>query len=152
METCLNFRSGLDLVGRIKKVFTAIQRKLWSLNLFESEVADENVRDQERITTRVFLLALLGCCAIAGFYIFISQQEQLVTVLHPSADEYRSLHKNYGRTLLCPCSQLSVPYAKLLNVTHVLHQMCSSGMFSAEWLDYLIAFNPTRVPSQTDLY
>ena len=115
------------------------------MNLFESEVADENVRDLERITTRVFLLALLGCCAIAGFYIFIVRQEQLITVLHPTADEYRSLYENYGRSLLCPCSQISVPYAKLLNVTYVLHQVCSSGMVSAGWLDYLISFNPTQV-------
>ena len=147
--TCLGSLSGLDLVGRVKKLIEAIRQQLWSLNLFESEVAEGSVRDQERITTRVFLLALLGCCAIAGFYIFIVQQEQLNTVLHPSADEYRSLYENYGRSLLCPCSQLSVPYAKLLNVTYVLHQVCSSGMISAEWLNYLISFDPTPVASPT---
>ena len=145
VETCLNFRSDFHLVGRVKKLITAIQRKLWSLNLFESEVAEENVRDLERITTRVFLVALLGCCAIAGFYIFIVRQEQLITVLHPTANEYRSLYQDYSRSLLCPCSQLSVPYAKLLNVTYVLHQVCSSGMVSAEWLDYLISFNPAQI-------
>ena len=144
-------RKRLDIIGRVKKLITAIQQKLWSLNLFESEVAEENVREQERIITRVFILALIACCAISGFYIFIVQQEELITVLQPTAEEYQSLYKDYSGTLLCPCSQLSVPYGKLLNVSYDLHQMCSSDMVSAEWLDYLISFNPTQVPPFTEI-
>ncbi|CAF3121920.1 unnamed protein product [Rotaria sp. Silwood2] len=67
----------------------------------------------------------------------------------PSQAAYEELYDEHSSTIECPCSRLSVPYGSFLNVTFVLHQVCSSDFVSPIWLNYLALFNPNRVPLWT---
>ena len=62
---------------------------------------------------------------------------------------YQQLYNDHSDTLQCPCSELSIPYGNFLNITFILHQVCSSDIISKVWLDYLASYDPIFLPSWT---
>ena len=92
-------------------------------------------------------MLLIGICSVAaGFYIFFVVHSQVITILQPSFDLYQQSYDRYPETLLCPCSQVSIPYQTFLNVTYVLHQVCFSDFISPAWLDYAALLDPLELP------
>ena len=87
-----------------------------------------------------------------GFYIFLVEQNQVVIIAHPSLATYQQLYNDHPTTLECPCSQISVPYEAFLNVTFVMHQICSSDLVSPIWLNYLTLFDPILIPPWSNKY
>ncbi|CAF0761435.1 unnamed protein product [Rotaria sp. Silwood1] len=134
-----------------RNFLSKIVRKMIALNLFKTNglQTPTNVRRQQ-ILTRFFILILVSCSITVGLYIFLSDQDQLVTIEYPSLVKYESLYEQHSSTLLCPCSQISVPYDRFLNVTFVLHQICTSSLVSSMWLDYLVLVNLNRIPIWTE--
>ena len=127
-------------------------QKITDLNLFESEIASENERCAERFTTRIFLLVFVGCFFAITVFVTLSEQNQLVTVSQPNEDDYRVLNEYHNSTLVCPCSQISIPYRKLFNVTFVIHEVCSSDLVSLEWINYLSSFDPMNISNLYNRY
>lgn len=129
----------------IRLVSSALRQRIVSLNLFESRGphTPESVY-RERITTRLFIFLLAVSGAGFGFYTFVSVQTQILTITDPSLNNHLDLyrHPQHSTSLQCPCSQFSVPYKKFLNVTFVLHQVCSSEFISPTWLNYVALFDP----------
>ncbi|CAF1270325.1 unnamed protein product [Adineta ricciae] len=131
---------------------TKVFKLLSTLNLFSTQQQDTETTDdfeQGRILTRCFILILILCSIIAGIYIVFPYQDHLITVESPSEQTYKKLYEKYSSTLQCPCSQISVPYGTFLNLTFVLHQICSSTLVSSTWLKYLALFDPNNVPIWT---
>ncbi|UJR17988.1 hypothetical protein I4U23_004889 [Adineta vaga] len=102
--------------------------KIININLFENGMTDEKYIYEQRII------------------IIFSKQEQLITISEPTEEDYQNLYEKYNSTLVCPCSQISIPYETFLNVTFLLHQICSSNLVSIQWINYLSSFNPMNVP------
>jgi len=120
-----------------------IRQAIVNLNLFESQGPHTSTNIfREQLLTRLFILLLIISSIAAGFYTFLVVENQVVTILHPSLATYQELYNDHSDTLQCPCSQLSVPYGTFLNVTFVLHQVCSSDFVSSTWLNYLESFDP----------
>ncbi|CAF3472793.1 unnamed protein product [Rotaria sp. Silwood1] len=134
-----------------RNFLSTIVRKMIALNFFKTNGLQTpmNIRRQQ-ILTRFFILILVSCSITVGLYIFLSDQDQLVTVEYPSLVKYESLYEQHSSTLLCLCSQISVPYDRFLNVTFVLHQICTSSLVSSMWLDYLVLVNINRIPIWTE--
>ncbi|CAF4796950.1 unnamed protein product [Rotaria sp. Silwood1] len=134
-----------------RNFLSTIVRKMIALNFFKTNGLQTpmNIRRQQ-ILTRFFILILVSCSITVGLYIFLSDQDQLVTVEYPSLVKYESLYEQHSSTLLCLCSQISVPYDRFLNVTFVLHQICTSSLVSSMWLDYLVLVNLNRIPIWTE--
>ncbi|CAF3331713.1 unnamed protein product [Rotaria sp. Silwood1] len=134
-----------------RNFLSTIVRKMIALNFFKTNGLQTpmNIRRQQ-ILTRFFILILVSCSITVGLYIFLSDQDQLVTIEYPSLVKYESLYEQHSSTLLCPCSQISVPYDRFLNVTFVLHQICTSSLVSSMWLDYLVLVNLNRIPIWTE--
>ena len=121
-----------------------------SLNLFEKKgLRTVTEINRERLLTRCFILLFVFCSMCISFYVFISEHDQLITVEYPSYDTYEKLNEQYSSSLQCVCSQMSVSYDGFLNITFVLHQICSSGLTSLAWLNYLQLFDPNGVPTET---
>ncbi|CAF0792249.1 unnamed protein product [Adineta ricciae] len=121
-----------------------IRELVTSLNVFESarpHTATELFR--ERLLTKIFILLVIISSLGAGLYIFLTKQNQLITVSNPSLSTYDQLYNDYSTALQCPCSQISVPYKSFMNVTFVLHQVCFSDLVSSEWISYVRLFDPT---------
>ncbi|CAF2682613.1 unnamed protein product [Rotaria sp. Silwood2] len=74
----------------------------------------------------------------------------MVIIMHPSLETYEKLYAEYSTSIQCPCANLSIPYEAFLNVTFVLHQVCSSDLVSSNWLNYLLLFDPNHVPIWTE--
>ncbi|CAF3285490.1 unnamed protein product [Rotaria sp. Silwood2] len=74
----------------------------------------------------------------------------MVTIKHPSLETYEKLYDEYSTSIQCACANLSIPCETFLNVTFVLHQVCSSGLVSSNWFNYLLLFDPNHVPVWTE--
>ncbi|CAF4843633.1 unnamed protein product [Rotaria sp. Silwood1] len=141
----------LTVINRVRHLPNFAYQQLSTLNIFESKT----IRTRTNLTREYFLTRLFTCIFIIGsigigFYIFISEQNQVVTIMHLSLETYENLFNEYSTSIQCPCSQASVPYGAFINVTFVLHQVCSSDLVSPSWLHYLASFNPTLIPAWTE--
>ncbi len=136
------------ILNHLRLLPNYIRKTVVNLNLFESQKPriPTNIF-REQLLTRLFLLLLTISSIAAGFYTFLVIQNQVVTIAHPSFTTFEQLYDDYSDTLQCSCSQLSVPYGTFLNVTFVLHQVCSSDFVSSTWLNYLESFDPILLPS-----
>ncbi|CAF4150353.1 unnamed protein product, partial [Adineta steineri] len=125
-----------------------------TFNCFERETPRIFINiHRELLLTRAFIPLMLSLSAGAGLYTFLVQQNHVITVAHPSLATYHQLYNNFPITLHCPCSKISIPHRAFLNVTFVLHQVCSSDLVSSEWLNYLISFDPYHASiDRKDLY
>ena len=120
-------------------------------NLFERKTlrTSENILYETRLT-RLFIFFLALSSMIVTIYIVVVQQNQLITVPTPSIIVYQRLYTDHSDTLQCPCSHISVPYGSFINLSVVLHQVCSSDWISPIWLDYVTSLDPTLVPIWTE--
>ncbi|UJR06768.1 hypothetical protein I4U23_011055 [Adineta vaga] len=136
---------------RVLYLSNYIQQTIVSLNLFENPTPriPINIHREQRLTWFFILLIAISSMAV-GFYIFFVEQNQVVTIAHPSLATYQQLYNDHPNTLQCPCSQISIPHKAFLNVTFVVHQICSSDLISPIWLNYLASFDPTLVPAWTE--
>ncbi|CAF0823363.1 unnamed protein product [Adineta steineri] len=132
---------------RVRHIPQSIKEKAVSLNLFESSKprTPTNIY-RERLLTRFFIVLITISSIGVGFYVFLIKQNQLVTIPHPPVTIYEQLYNDHSTTLQCPCSNISIPYEAFLNITFILHQVCSSDLISPAWLHYLTLFDPTLVP------
>ena len=122
-----------------------------TLNLFQSETLRTPMHIyRQRVFTRLFFALILLSSIVVGLYIYLVEQNQIITIEHPSLATYQQLYNDHSDTLRCPCSQISISYEIFLNVTFVLHQVCQSDFVSPKWLEYLALFDPTLVSTSTD--
>ena len=134
----------------MRTIWSHVRQVITTLNLFESETLGTPIQiHRERLLTRFFIILIILSSIAVGLYIFLVEQNQVVTIEHPSLATYHQLYNDHPNTLKCPCSQISLPYNVFLNVTFVLHQVCQSDLVSKEWLEYLTSFDPTLLPSST---
>ena len=133
----------LDPSKRIQfyNILRTVYHSITSLNLYKSRIQHDENLPRQRLTTHVFILLLLIALIVSGIYIFFSIQTQVMTIAHPSLDTYTKLYDNYSSTLVCPCSQISVPYSKFLSINYTLHQICSSTLVSSAWLKVTLDFD-----------
>ncbi|CAF1517587.1 unnamed protein product, partial [Adineta steineri] len=140
---------------RIQLRIRLLLNKLWqaiiSLNLFEKQThrTPTNIY-REQLLTRFFIFFIVILSIAAGVYTIVIKQNQVITKLNPSLDTYEQLYKDYPTTLYCPCSDISIPNKVFLNVTFILHQVCSSDLVSLKWLHYLRSFDPIHLPLDID--
>ena len=115
-----------------------------TFNLFRgrSPPIAENLRI-ERIITRLFVLVLLSSSVGLNFYVFFSTTNQIKTIVDPSISTYLNLYQYHNETLVCPCSQLSIPYEKLINISYSLHEICKSDLISQVWINYMLSADQT---------
>ena len=82
----------------------------------------------------VMLVVILG-----GIYSFSMSSLQSITVktIQPSLSTYHDLVKQFPDSLQCSCSEVSIKYQSLLNITPRFHHICSSEFVSDRWIKYL---------------
>lgn len=136
------------ILNRLRLFAKDIQQTIVNLNLFEGQSPRTPINIvREQLLARIFIFFRIISSIAAEFDAFLVVQNQVETIEHPSLDTYQQLYNDYSDTLQCPCSQVSVPYEAFLNITFVLHQVCSSDFVSSIWLNYLASFDPIFLPS-----
>jgi hypothetical protein len=98
---------------------------------------DEYELQNERISTRIFILLLTLILTILLLYTSLESVTKTVNVKTPTLAQYSQLYATYPETLTCPCTTISVNYGKFLHVEYSFHQVCSSIFVTENWINYL---------------
>ncbi|CAF1201081.1 unnamed protein product [Adineta steineri] len=105
------------------------------LNLFkEPDQRTENNIKRQKISTRVYLILLIGSFLTLLLFTSLSTAVARTTESKPSLPTYRDLQAKYSKSLRCPCSQVTIPHRKFVSLSPVLHQVCKSDFVTEEWL------------------
>ncbi|CAF1587064.1 unnamed protein product, partial [Adineta steineri] len=116
-----------------------IKNFLQNLNLFSSIPPSTNEYDlrNQRISTRLFIIALVFSTAILIGYNSLIHVTMIGNINSPDLAQYLDLYSQYPQTLTCPCTDITIKYEEFLEIDYTLHQLCSSTFVTDDWLDYL---------------
>ncbi|CAF1521372.1 unnamed protein product, partial [Adineta steineri] len=145
------FFSVLSVSQRLKRFFGLIKQKLIDLNLFQRvpPTQDENILRQERYTTRLYIILLIMSLIIFTIFTSIVPQTIHITSESLSPEKFSQLYQQYPKTLDCPCTQTTIDYQLMCNITPQYHEVCSSEFVSSRWIN--IEFNkPSMANLSTD--
>ncbi|CAF0722523.1 unnamed protein product [Adineta steineri] len=112
---------------------------LLAVNLFPSISPSTNESDlrNERISTRLFIIALVSSITILIGYNLLIDITKVSVVNSPDLTQYLDLYSKYPQTLTCPCSNITIKYEEFLEIDYTLHQLCSSAFVTNDWIAYL---------------
>ena len=119
---------------------------LSQFNLFEDHPfwTPNLTYSQQILSTRLTFFLL----SISLFMLIIYSTLTIVThqiILKKfSLNDFERLEKLHCQTINVPCSQISIPYNEFLDLSPVLHQVCSSPLIENQWISSLFLFNATR--------
>ena len=108
-----------------------------TLNLFDSETDDVQIKHIERISTWVYILLLGGALVVYTMYTACSTDITVNQVPVSSLADYEELANASLRDLQCSCTRISVPYKHFITVNTTFHQVCSSDFVAKPWIDFL---------------
>ncbi|CAF1196645.1 unnamed protein product [Adineta steineri] len=123
--------SPMGLLSRLKK-------SLQELNLFKKipPSQDENILQQERHTTRLYLILFFLALTILILFTSITPQSISVTVPSPSFTDFIQLYAKHSDTLRCPCEQTTIKYRQFISsIKPIYHEICLSDFVSADWIN-----------------
>jgi hypothetical protein len=121
----------------LERITIVLLRFIKQLNLFNTDSTDDRQRLREIFSTRIYIVLLPTILTILIIYSAQKDLYYTVQVSNPSIDTYQKLLDDYSNILVCPCSQISVPYSTFLTLTPIFHPICSSDFVSDRWLAYL---------------
>jgi hypothetical protein len=98
---------------------------------------DEYELQNERISTRVFIILLTIILTILLLYTSLESVTKTVNIKSPTLAQYSDLYATYPQTLTCPCTQISINYEKFLRIEYSFHQVCSSLFVTENWINFL---------------
>ncbi|UJR06721.1 hypothetical protein I4U23_011010 [Adineta vaga] len=125
-----NIRIRFVFSDYIRNLMCLVKKHVLHFNLFESKLSwnDNQRRQTEIITTRLYLILLFVCIIIVLIYTSSMVQTQVFTVKNPSEAIFNQLisNKNYFSTLECPCQNLTIQYNLFVRIFPHFHQICLS--------------------------
>ncbi|CAF1191267.1 unnamed protein product, partial [Didymodactylos carnosus] len=128
---------------RLHNFYQQAKQYIKSFNLFKSIPPSTNDQDiqNELISTHLYIALLFTSFVILLFYTSLTATTQTVTVKEPSITQYTQIYEKYSKTVSCPCSTITVPYANFLQLQPTYHQICSSDFVKQKWFDYIENYN-----------
>ena len=114
-----------------------LRHYLITLNLFDSETDDMQIKHIERISTWVYLLLLVISLSVFTMYTAWNTDITVNRIPVSSFADYEQLANTSLRHLQCPCTRISVPHKHFITVNTTFHQVCSSDFVRDPWIDYL---------------
>lgn len=133
---------------KIRHLSAKSKHYLTTINIFPSvsPSSDEHELSSQRISTRLFIVIFITLFIALLLYISLITIPKTIIVKAPSFDRYSNLNSEDSLTLTCPCSKISINYAKFIHVEYTLHQVCSSIFVSELWINYLKNSVPKTIP------
>jgi hypothetical protein len=125
MSTGITFHS---LVGSLKTYAT-------KLNLFNTGSQNEQILENERRSTRLYLILLVTSMVLFTFYYCGTSVITMVVVEFPDFSSYSTLV--HHSSLRCLCSKLAVKYEQFVQVEPTYHEVCRSDFVSDDWINRL---------------
>ena len=115
-----------------------IRNFLFNFNFFEDldKQSEWDLRNQ-RLSTRLFIVAMIISLSILILYTSVSSVTQTLTINEPSIDIYVNLQNKYPKTLVCPCSSIANEHHQFISFQPTFHPVCQSDFITENWADYL---------------
>ncbi|CAF4032982.1 unnamed protein product, partial [Adineta steineri] len=137
--------SNVSILYKLKDYFL-------TFNIFPSvpPTTDEHQLRNQRISTRLFIFALIILFSILILYTSLINITETVNIKTPSIQEYEQLDDSYSQTLTCECTQISINYEKFIQIQYTLHQVCHSDFVTKEWTNYLATSYGNSVLNNSD--
>jgi hypothetical protein len=110
---------GPSIYGRVQLALNALRQKLLQLNFFKHPLNDEYGRRTEILTTRVYIILLIGSLIVLAFYTLVAEHTETVQESKPSITTYRRLVTKHEATLSCPCTQITAAYVTFISTEPV---------------------------------
>jgi hypothetical protein len=120
-------------------MLSAIISRLKTTNFFGSPLTanDEYELQNERISTRIFVVMLIVSILIIFSYTAQVNITQTIEVKYPSYELFQSLSIRYPQTLRCPCNNVAISHGSFIFLQPEFHQLCSSDFVTANWINHL---------------
>ncbi|CAF1245561.1 unnamed protein product [Adineta steineri] len=115
--------------------FNFLKSYLSRLNLFNTESEDEIIIQNERRTTRLYLILMILSMIIFLLYYSIVFNTQTIEIESPSLEEYNRIKEE--TSLQCLCTNISIKYGLFVKIEPIYHQLCRSNLVSEEWINHL---------------
>jgi len=119
----------------LRRIFDFLKSKLLQLNLFYTGVPNETILQNERRSTRLYLVLLITSMAIIITYYSIISYTKIIVIESPSLTEYSNIIEE--TSLQCPCSNIAVKYELFATIEPNYHELCESDFISDEWINHL---------------
>jgi hypothetical protein len=132
-----------------KNIFVAFRlyvvRNIRELNLFSNNPFwSPTLNNSEQIlTTRVFILFLLVSLLIVITYTSLLIRTYDVPQENFTLDDFEELQELYPTTIDAPCTQVSNPYHKFIQLSATFHPICSSPFIEDKWISSLFVRDTT---------
>ncbi|CAF2406880.1 unnamed protein product [Rotaria sp. Silwood2] len=91
----------------------------------------------ERISTRLFIILFILLTIILFGYISLINITKIVNIKSPTFKSYLQLYSTHFKTLTCPCRIISINYKNFLQVKYTFHQICNSIYITDDWINYI---------------
>ncbi|CAF4138063.1 unnamed protein product [Adineta steineri] len=120
-----------------------------TFNLFKNRNnRSEEQLQQQRFSTRFFLIVTLITLVILVFYISFENITHTIIKNNPTIIEFDKLYQKYPNTIQCPCQTYSITYEEFTSFQPRLHSTCSST-FVDETSQWLVIDYPQTMSSYT---
>ncbi|CAF3670945.1 unnamed protein product [Rotaria sp. Silwood1] len=147
--------NGMVSIGRRQRLrywFTIVRNKITTFNLFPDRLGDDENRIREqRYTSQLYVVLLCVSILVLIIITSLAPQYNTRTIEFPTITIYKELQNRFPDTLTCPCSQVSIPYERFIELYPSFHQVCSSVFISKQWTthvfpgSYIRAYKDFRV-------
>jgi hypothetical protein len=94
---------------------------LFPLRSFETNNDRLNAKYLGQLATRLYMALLCIGLSILAFYTIIQPSLLTKTFVKPSIDIFKRLMKDHSDTLICPCSSISTPYDRFVQIEPSFH-------------------------------
>ncbi|CAF1251650.1 unnamed protein product [Adineta steineri] len=119
------------------RLFDFLKLRLLHLNLFNTGSQNETIIQNERRSTRFYLIFLITSMVFFIIYYRVIFYTNTTVIEHPSLAEYSKYIKE---TLLqCPCSNIAVKYEVFAEIQPDYHELCHSDFISDKWINHLFS-------------
>ena len=95
--------------------------------------------DEKRMTNRFHFILVAITLAILYFSFTFSPRLVIVETKTPSLEVYERLAREHPDSLRCSCSQISIKYQSILNITTSFHPVCARNLIQELWIAYLLS-------------
>ena len=125
-------------------VFQRIEHCVFQLNVFESGSTDESIIKQERLATRIYLVAMLVLLLLSSCVVLTMERSITAFVSSPTQETFQHLSNVFPATLQCPCAQVATRYQTFTNIQFQLHHVCASSFVTEQWIQ-AISIDPEHL-------
>ena len=132
------FSTLLSVLVRFRQLKISLKKVIIELNIYNYHlIGDRQIRYQ-RYATRLNVLSLSVLVITLAVYTLLRTTIHHEFVLYPTESEYNQLESAYSNSPICPCSIISMNYSTFITLQPYYHQVCTSDIVTAEWIEYNI--------------